>query len=603
MNSGTVLVVDDTLSSLKLVTDILSAEGYQVLPANSGELALAAVALKAPQLILLDLRMPGMDGLEVLRRLKARDESRDIPVMILSAVTESQQRIEGLRLGAVDFLSKPFAREELLARVSTQVSLALVRARLEQQTAELRLSNEQLQIEMVARQRVEDALRLAKEAAEEGLEKERRLLASIVFSSQDAIISKNLDGIVTSWNRGAEKVFGYSAAEIVGQPILMLIPDERRDEENRVLAAIRQGKSIEHYETTRIRKDGRPIEVSVTVSPIRDHQGRIIGASKIARDMSERRQMEDALREQEESFRLIAENLDGFVATLDIDGRRLYNSPSYARLLGTRAILGTLSLDDVHPGDRERVSRAFLDTIATGISQHLEYRFLMADGGICLLESRSGVIRDDKGRTIRVVVVSHDVTERRQAEEKIHHLAFHDPLTQLPNRLMLHDRLDHAMAASKRSGCYGALMFLDLDNFKPLNDTHGHKAGDLLLIEVTARLKSCVREMDTVARFGGDEFVVLLSELHADRDQSTSQAERIAEKIRLTLSEPYRLIIKQGGTANDTTIVHRCTVSIGVVLFIGHEASADDIVKWADAAMYQAKADGRNSIRLHDSKA
>lgn len=603
MNSGTVLVVDDTLSSLKLVTDILSAEGHQVLPANSGELALAAVALKAPQLILLDLRMPGMDGLEVLRRLKARDESRDIPVMILSAVTESQQRIEGLRLGAVDFLSKPFAREELLARVSTQVSLALVRARLEQQTAELRLSNEQLQIEMVARQRVEDALRLAKEAAEEGLEKERRLLASIVFSSQDAIISKNLDGIVTSWNRGAEKVFGYSAAEIVGQPILMLIPDERRDEEDRVLAAIRQGKSIEHYETTRIRKGGRPIGVSVTVSPIRDHQGRIIGASKIARDMSERRQMEDALREQEESFRLIAENLDGFVATLDIDGRRLYNSPSYARLLGKRAILGTLSLDDVHPGDRERVSRAFRDTVATGISQHLEYRFLMADGGICLLESRSGVIRDDKGRTRRVVVVSHDVTERRQAEEKIHHLAFHDPLTQLPNRLMLHDRLDHAMAASKRSGCYGALMFLDLDNFKPLNDTHGHKAGDLLLIEVTARLKSCVREMDTVARFGGDEFVVLLSELHADRDQSTSQAERIAEKIRLTLSEPYRLIIKQDGTANDTTIVHRCTVSIGVVLFIGREESADDIVKWADAAMYQAKADGRNSIRLHDSKA
>lgn len=603
MNSGTVLVVDDTLSSLKLVTDILSAEGYQVLPANSGELALAAVALKAPQLILLDLRMPGMDGLEVLRRLKARDESRDIPVMILSAVTESQQRIEGLRLGAVDFLSKPFAREELLARVSTQVSLALVRARLEQQTARLRLSNEQLQIEMVARQRVEDALRLAKEAAEEGLEKERRLLASIVFSSQDAIISKNLDGIVTSWNRGAEKVFGYSAAEIVGQPILMLIPDERRDEEDRVLAAIRQGKSIEHYETTRIRKGGRPIGVSVTVSPIRDHQGRIIGASKIARDMSERRQMEDALREQEESFRLIAENLDGFVATLDIDGRRLYNSPSYARLLGKRAILGTLSLDDVHPGDRERVSRAFRDTVATGISQHLEYRFLMADGRICLLESRSGVIRDDKGRTIRVVVVSHDVTERRQAEEKIHHLAFHDPLTQLPNRLMLHDRLDHSMAAGKRSGCYGALMFLDLDNFKPLNDTHGHKAGDLLLIEVTARLKSCVREMDTVARFGGDEFVVLLSELHAHRDQSTSQAERIAEKIRLTLSEPYRLIIKQDGTANDTAIVHRCTVSIGVVLFIGHEESADDIVKWADAAMYQAKADGRNSIRLHDSKA
>ena len=295
MNQGTVLVVEDTLASLKLLTDTLSAAGYQVLPANSGELALAAVALKGPQLILLDLRMPGMDGFEVLRRLKARDESRDIPVMILSAVSEREQRIEGLKLGAVDFLNKPFEQEELLVRVSTQMNLSLARARLERQAADLRLANAQLQREMLLRQGVEDALRQAKEAAEEGLEQERRLLALVVSSSEDAIISKRLDGIITSWNHGAEKLFGYTAAEILGQPILTVIPPERHDEEERLLSAIRRGESIKHYETTRIAKDGHVLEVSVTLSPIRDHEGRIIGASKIARDISERRRTEQAL--------------------------------------------------------------------------------------------------------------------------------------------------------------------------------------------------------------------------------------------------------------------------------------------------------------------
>jgi len=295
MNQGTVLVVEDTLASLKLLTDTLTAAGYQVLPANSGELALAAVALKGPQLILLDLRMPGMDGFEVLRRLKARDESRDIPVMILSAVSEREQRIEGLRLGAVDFLNKPFEQAELLVRVSTQMNLSLARARLERQAADLRLANAQLQCEMLLRQGVEDALRQAKEAAEEGLEQERRLLALIVSSSEDAIISKRLDGIVTSWNHGAEMLFGYTAAEIVGQPILTVIPPALRDEEERLLSAIRRGESIKHYETTRVARDGHVLEVSVSLSPIRDHEGRIIGAAKIARDISERRRTEQAL--------------------------------------------------------------------------------------------------------------------------------------------------------------------------------------------------------------------------------------------------------------------------------------------------------------------
>ena len=187
-----------------------------------------------------------------------------------------------------------------------------------------------------------------------------------------------------------------------------------------------------------------------------------------------------------------------------------------------------------------------------------------------------------------------------QQREEVRQLAFYDALTGLPNRRMLDDRLNQAMATSKRSGLFGALMFLDLDNFKPLNDTHGHGVGDLLLVEVAKRLTDCVRGVDTVARIGGDEFVVMLSELDVDRAQSTEQAAGVAEKVRLSLAAPYRLTVTQPGES-DTTVEHHCTASIGVVLFINHEASQIDLMKWADAAMYQAKDAGRNVVRFYDS--
>ncbi len=176
-------------------------------------------------------------------------------------------------------------------------------------------------------------------------------------------------------------------------------------------------------------------------------------------------------------------------------------------------------------------------------------------------------------------------------DETVRNLAFYDALTHLPNRRLLNDRVSQAMVASKRNGHYGAVMFLDLDNFKPLNDNHGHDIGDLLLIEVAKRISACVREMDTVARLGGDEFVVVLRELTANREESTRQAAAIAEKIRTTLALPYVLTIQP----NDQ-IEHRCSSSIGVVLFNDHETGAEEVLKQADLAMYRAKKAGRNTV-------
>ncbi len=194
---------------------------------------------------------------------------------------------------------------------------------------------------------------------------------------------------------------------------------------------------------------------------------------------------------------------------------------------------------------------------------------------------------------LRGVVVTHmDVTERKLAEDKIQLLAFYDNLTGLPNRRLLHDRLQRALAASARSGREGALLFIDLDNFKLLNDVYGHNVGDAMLVQVANRLNGCVREGDTVARLGGDEFVVLLENLHEKPEEAAATTKNIGEKILAILHRPYLLAEQQ----------HLASASIGATMFLAHRDSTDELLKRADIAMYQAKTAGRHTIRFFDQQ-
>lgn len=199
-------------------------------------------------------------------------------------------------------------------------------------------------------------------------------------------------------------------------------------------------------------------------------------------------------------------------------------------------------------------------------------------------------VKDEAGLVTHYVASFSDITSRKTAEGKINNLAFYDPLTRLPNRRLLMDRLEQALAAGSRHQRKGALLFIDLDNFKTINDTLGHDKGDLLLQQVAKRLSTCIREGDTVARLGGDEFVVMMEDLSENALDAATQAETVGEKIRVTLNETYQL----------ASYTHHSTPSIGITLFGDQQETIDEPMKRADLAMYQAKAAGRNTLRFFD---
>ncbi|MFH0934947.1 MAG: EAL domain-containing protein, partial [Pseudomonadota bacterium] len=211
-------------------------------------------------------------------------------------------------------------------------------------------------------------------------------------------------------------------------------------------------------------------------------------------------------------------------------------------------------------------------------------------GNIYPKEMTITAVRNEEGETTQYVSIFTDISDRKRTEEEMHNLAFYDVLTRLPNRRLLMDRLRIAISASERSRQFGALLFIDLDKFKVLNDTLGHGYGDLLLTEVANRLKFCVREMDTVARIGGDEFVVLIENVSADEKEALQNIVQVAEKIRSVLATRYQL----------KSHIHHSASSIGVCMFCGNADPVEELVKRADMAMYQAKEFGRNQVRFYD---
>jgi len=312
------------------------------------------------------------------------------------------------------------------------------------------------------------------------------------------------------------------------------------------------------------------------------------------------------LAERDQLFHLISENAADMIALVDSDGRRLYNSPAYLKVLGysPEDLKGTSSIEQIHPDDRPRVLKAAEKARLTGRGERMEYRVRHKDGSWRTLESTASPIRNAKGQTDKLVIVNRDITERKRAEEMLAHNAFHDGLTNLPNRALFLDRLQHALTLSKRHPNYKfAVLLIDVDEFKIVNDSLGHPAGDELLIQIGQRLKDGVRRADTVsrpridgvpvrpandatlARLGGDEFAVLLDDI-----RDPIEAVRVAERVQAELASPFAV--------NQQEIV--ISASIGIASSTSPHTQAEDLLRDADIAMYRAKRAGKARCEVSD---
>src|SRR5450432_1448549 len=308
------------------------------------------------------------------------------------------------------------------------------------------------------------------------------------------------------------------------------------------------------------------------------------------------------LAERDQLFQLITENAADMIAVVDSTGKRIYNSPAYHHILGYSAdeLKSTSSIEQIHPDDRQRVLEAAHKARSTGQGQRTEYWIRHKDGSWRILESTASAIRNAKGETEKLVIVNRDISERKRAEEMLAHNAFHDGLTNLPNRALFLDRLQRALVLSKRHTDYKfAVLFIDIDEFKVFNDSLGHKVGDEVLIQISQRLTASLREVDTIARpqlgptkddtlarLGGDEYTILLEDI-----RNPSDAIRVAERLQSRLAVPF--------TVHGYEIV--VNASVGIALSTPTCAHAEDLLRDANIAMYRAKRAGKARCEVFDT--
>lgn len=413
----------------------------------------------------------------------------------------------------------------------------------------------------------------------------RRLLQDIPSVAVQGYLP---DGTTTYWNAASERLYGYSASEAVGRNLLdLIIPEPMRQSVREAMHNMfATGEPVAAAELMLQHKDGSEVPVFSSHALVRD------GSSSgelfcFDIDLLERKRAEAELRVAAISF----EAQEGMLVT-DAEQVILKVNHTFCSITGytpEEAIGRTPEF--LRSGRHDKDFYLHMEAeLKRGGRWEGEVWNRHKNGEVCPEWMHITAVTDERGRVANYVTSFSDITQRKAAEDQIRQLAFFDPLTGLPNRRMLMDRLQHALASSARNGLSGALLFIDLDHFKTLNDTLGHDKGDLLLQQVAQRLLTCVREDDTVARLGGDEYVVMLESLNAIRAEAASHATLVGEKIINSLNQPYRL----------AGIEFHSTPSVGIALYQGHQASMDELLRQADLAMYQAKNAGRNTMRFFD---
>ena len=417
-------------------------------------------------------------------------------------------------------------------------------------------------------------------------------------ATEQSIIGLDADGLITLFNSGAEQMLGYTAAEVIGLPIPPALHDwtevqARADELGvepsfRVVVGQALQGGAETRQWTNITRDGRRLTVQVSATALRNPDGQIIGYIKIGTDVTARVRAEQALRSTEARFEAVFDYVPiGMLLaeTGGVDGGRMRRvNDALCRITGhaQEQLVGMRVHDLVHPAHQD-LQRAAFDSLAQGAEPvvAVERRWVHADGRDIWVQTSGCVITiDEKPFMVGMV---EDITARKDAEQRLTHLALHDALTGLPNRALLVDRIDHELAATRRTHNHVAVFFIDLDGFKGVNDTAGHPAGDEVLQMVARRLRNYVRPGDTVARLGGDEFVVVCPDF-----QNDDQTDALARRLLSVLAEPF--------LRGDST--HHLTASIGIAVSTS-QRDGEKLLRTADDAMYTAKESGKNQAVRH----
>ncbi len=543
----TILVIEDDPGVARLEQIHLKRAGYGVMTVAAPKEALEQIMRGGIDLIVLDYCLPdGATGLEFYKELKGT--GCDIPVIMVTGKGDEATVINALRAGVSDFVTKSM---EYLDYLPEAVDCVLTQVRTKQALAE----------------------------------SEARLV-SIIASAMDAIITIDANGRISIFNAAAEKMFCCSADAAIHQPLDRFLPFWSR--RFFVVQAMEEGQTSEPIETKGVRADGREFPVEVSVSEV--EVGVDLFHTVILRDITERQRGEEERKRAASLLLSTLESTADGILVVDFHGKitsfnnrfvEMWRLPQEALKTREHAKGVAYVLDQLKRPEEflAKMRKLYSHTLAEGFDL-IEFK----DGRVFERFSQPQMI---DGRPVGRVSSFRDITERKRAEERLHYLALHDALTGLPNRALLYERLSQAMVFAQRSKRQVALLFLDLDRFKIINDSLGHAVGDQLLKSVSERLLGCVRKSNTVSRLGGDEFTVILANI-----TQVGSTARVAQKILDAISRPLHL------SGHEFFV----TASAGIALYPTDGDNAEALIKNADAAMYLAKERGRNNYQFYTAE-
>jgi diguanylate cyclase (GGDEF)-like protein/PAS domain S-box-containing protein len=423
---------------------------------------------------------------------------------------------------------------------------------------------------------------------EETIRQSEEKYRTILDEMEDAYFEVGLSGNFIFVNDAVCRHLGYSREELIGANFRGQMAEEEIDIVYKAFSNVYiTGKPEKVISYKVIRKDGTTAFAEIAGLPLQNRKGEIIGFRGIGRNITKRRQMEDAIRQSEEKYRTILENMQEGYFEVDLAGNFTFFNDSICLLFGytQEEMMGMNNRQLTNKENAKILFQAFNKIYKTGEpTKGFDWEVIRKDGSKIFIEASVSLQKDSSGKSIGFRGITRDVTERKFTEEKIQYMATHDALTGLPNRLMFNQLINHTIQTAQRYQRQFAVLFIDLDRFKTINDTMGHEAGDQLLQEIATRLKQTLRVVDVAARLGGDEFVILIEEI-----SDSNHAATVAHKILTSIIKPITIMGQEC----------RITASIGICMFPKDAQDEQSLMKNADIAMYLAKEEGKNNYQFY----